>query len=177
MMRRLLLGTGLLALAAVGAACSSAADEVKEKAVEQLAVGSWRCRPDAPGARETPFRIRIRPGGFTVTLEDASAANRRLTGTWAVEDGDLAIEFTGAAAGGPGLGIADFDRLSVDSTGFALTEPGVFAPDLIEEDMTVEEMSDLAKNPPPLEVDIELDGTRSITFDTAHGDPWRCDRT
>src|SRR5689334_4167058 len=123
--RLLLLGLFVTPLAAV--ACSSGADAVKESAIEKVAVGTWRCDVDVEGTNDTPFTATIREGGFSLDLDDPAAANTKLAGTWSVEDGDLAIEFTGAAAEAPGMAIDDFDQLDLDSTGFTLSQSGVVA--------------------------------------------------
>ena len=171
---RLIAGAALVLAAATFAACSS--DAAKEAAIEQLAVGTWACAPDRAGDPGSPFHIQIRKGGFTVTLDDTTETNHKLTGTWSVEGGDLEIGFTGKAAGAPDMGIAAFDELTPESTGFRLTEPGIFAPSQVTEGMTVEELEAALEEPPVLDVDTEMRGTRSITLDAADSDPWTCDR-
>jgi hypothetical protein len=164
----------VLVAAAAAAACSS--DDAKEAAIEQLAVGTWACAPDLDGDPGSPFRIEVREGGFTVTLDDTTKANRKLTGTWSVEGGDLAIEFTGKAVGAPPIGVDDFDELTPESTGFRLTEPGIYAPAQVTEDMTEEEFAAALEEPAVLDVDVDVRGTSAITLDTADGDPWTCER-
>ncbi len=169
--------TALLAAIAITlgvAACGS--DAAKEAAISQLAVGTWACEPAAPGASETPFAITIEKGAFSVEPGGPDAPPETLTGTWEIDDGDLSIRFDLRGDDATAMRIDRFDELTLDSTGFTMQKPGLYAPDLIEEDMTVEEMSEIAKNPPALDVDVEIRGARSITVDTSDGDPWTCDR-
>jgi hypothetical protein len=163
----------LLPLAAL-AACGSG--EAREAAIERLAVGTWACTPDRAGDPGSPFRIEIRRGGFTVTLDDTTEANRKLTGTWSVEGGDLEIGFTGKAVGAPPMGIAAFDELTPESTAFRLTEPGIYAPSRVTEDMTEAEYAAALEEPAALDVDVDIRGTSAITLDTDDGDPWTCER-
>lgn len=156
------------------AACGS--DAAKEATLEKLAVGTWACTPDEAGDPGSPFHIDIREGGFTVTLDDTTEANRKLTGVWSVEAGDLAIEFTGQGAGAPAMGLDDFDELTPESTSFRLTEPGIYAPSQVTEDMTDEEWEAALAEPPVLDVDMAIDirGSASVALDTAEGNPWTC---
>lgn len=169
---RTIAASAVLLGAVAFAACTS--DAAKEAAIAELAVGTWRCEPAADGASEDPFELTIEDGTFSAQLSGGPATGA--TGTWAVEDGDLTIELDGQSSDLTQMAVDRFDDLTTSSTEFTLSKPGLFAPDLIEEDMSVEEMSELAQNPPPLDVDVTIRGTRAVTFDTADGDPWTCER-
>lgn len=172
---RCLLGA-VAGLAAAGALAACGSDAAEEATIERLAIGTWACTPDRAGDPGSPFQIDIRRGGFTVALDDATEANRTLTGTWSVEGGDLDIGFTGKAVGAPPMGVDGFDDLTAESTGFRLTEPGIFAPERGTEDMTDEEWEAALAEPPVLDVDLDIRGTSTVGLDTADGDPWTCER-
>ena len=167
---RCVLAAGVLALvpAAALAACSS--DSVKEAALEKLAIGTWACSTDAPGSSSEPFEVQVRKGGFTVTI-DGVKDDTKLTGTWAIEDGQLDLDFTGAAAGAPDMHVPGFSDLTVDSTELTLDDGG----------MTGVPM-EVSENDPdavgaPLDVALDIQGTSSFTWTLPYdGDPWTCER-
>lgn len=156
--------TLVLGLAGV-AACS---DEAKDVVMSELAIGSWVCAPAAPGATNQPFTIHIEDDGtFRVPAEPGSVPDDvlpnddEITGTWAIEDGDLAWGVDGQG----GAVVEGFDALTLESTGFTLLQPGAF------------EAND-GPNDPVGEQDVLVDthGTGSVTLRVPDGDPWTCDR-
>jgi hypothetical protein len=161
---------GLLVVVGCAAGTSCGADEVRERVIRELAVGSWACAPDAPGSEEVPFTVDVGDDGtFTVTvdpdhLEDATELPDELSGTWAIEDGDLAWSFD--LGRGPARSVVpDFDALTLESTEFTLRYPGIFE-------------SNDGPDDPPIEQDFLVDahGTDSVTLRVPGGQPWTCDR-
>lgn len=158
------LALGLVAVAACGA------DEAKETAIGKLAIGSWACAPDADGAAEMPFTVQIKGGGtFDVSVApdaapEGGAPPGEISGTWAIEDGDLRWGFDDVQAEEESL-VEGFDALTLESTRFTLMWAGIF------------EANDGADDPAEeQEVLVETHGTDSITLRVPDGDPWTCDR-
>lgn len=160
----LILVLGLTAVIACGAG------EVQDGAISELAVGSWACSPDADGAGELPFTVQIAGDGtFGVSVEpdsateDVSPPSDEISGTWTIEDGDLVWGFDVQAA--EKTLVEGFNALTLESTGFTLTNPGIF------------EANDGADDPAE-EQDVLVDahGTDSVTLSVPGGEPWTCDR-
>lgn len=157
-----------MATATALAACSS--DGVKETALEKLAIGTWSCSTDAPGSSSVPFEVQVREGGFSVKTD--ANRDRKITGTWSVEDGDLTIDFTGAAAGALDFEVLGFDELTLKSRKLTLDDGG-----LTGRPMEMTE-ADPEAGLEPLDVAVETHGTSSFTWTLPYGgDPWTCDRT
>lgn len=150
-----------------GALLACGAEEVREAAITELAIGSWACAPDAPGADELPFTVQIRGGGtFDVTAEPAlgSDSGQEISGSWEVVDGDLRWGFDGVQARERSV-VEDVDALTPESTGFTLLWAGIF------------EANDGADDPADeQEVLVDARGTDSVTLRVPGGDPWTCDR-
>lgn len=156
---------GLTATIACGA------DEVRDGAISELAIGSWACSPDADGAGELPFTVQIAGDGtFRVSVapdsatEDVSAPSDEISGTWAIEDGDLMWGFVDVQTAQQ-IMVEGFDALTLESTEFTVTNPGIF------------EANDGADDPAE-EQDVLVDAhsTDSVTLSVPGGEPWTCDR-
>lgn len=157
---------GLLVGAAVWVGCS--AEEARDAVVRELALGSWACAADEdPDAQ--PLTVRIEDDGtFGVAFEAAPAdevplPRGELTGTWAIEDGDLRWGFDGPRPLGP-FTVPGFDALHLESTRFVLENPGFFGDEDVD-DVTDEQV-----------VDVEAHSKDSVSFSVPGGDPWTCDR-
>lgn len=147
------------------------ADEVQDAAISELAIGSWACAPDADGAGELPFTVQIEGDGtFGVSMapnsrpEDVSPPEDELSGTWAIEDGDLELGFDEAQHLKRTV-VEGFDALSLESTEFTLTNPGIFEANDGTDDPAEEQ-----------DVLVDVDGTDSVTLSVPGGGPWTCDR-
>ena len=161
----LIIGVCLTAVIACGA------EEAKDAVISELAAGSWACSPDADGASEQPFTVQIEDNGtFGVSIEpdpaaeDASPPSDEITGTWAIEDGDLEWSFDARQDLGK-TRIDGFDSLTLDSSELTLTNPGIF------------EANDGADDPADKQdVIIDANGTNSVTLSVPGGEPWTCNR-
>jgi hypothetical protein len=146
------------------------ADEVEDAAITELAVGSWACAPDADGAGEQPFSVRIDGDGTFVASgepsshpDDGPYPTYEMSGSWTIQNGDLEWGFDDVQNVEPRL--EGFDALTRESTGFTLTNPGPF------------EVAD-GTGAPGEEQDFLVDahGTDSVTLSVPGGEPWTCDR-
>lgn len=158
----------VLGLAAV-VACS--ADEAKEAAIRELAIGSWACAPDEEGASSVPFAVEIDDDGtFVVSPEDDPAVDDGLppgyefSGTWAIEDGDLEWALVDVARMDE-VRIEGFEDLTLESTRFTLDDAGMFEANDGPDDPVGEQ-----------DVIVDTHGTDSVTLRYPDGDPWTCDR-
>jgi hypothetical protein len=157
----------VLVLTAV-AACG--ADEAKAATIRTLAVGSWACAPDADGTAYLSFTVQVEGDGtFGVSVDPGAAGAggappEEISGTWAIEDGDLQWAFDDVQ-GREKSRVEGFDALTPESTRFTLLWAGIF------------EANDGADDPPDeQEVLVEARGTDSVTFRVPGGEPWTCDR-
>jgi hypothetical protein len=142
-----------------GAACG--ADEAREAVIGELAVGSWACVPDAPGAADPPMTVQIDDDGtFGVSID--GVAGGELSGSWTITDGDLAWSFDGPLAAEPFV-VRGVDDLTLDSIGFTIENAGPFEANA--DDPTGEQ-----------EVDVEVHDKDSVTFSILDGTPWTCNR-
>lgn len=161
----LILVLGLAVVSACGA------DQVQDAAISELAIGSWGCAPDAEGAGELPFTVQIEGDGtFGVSVapnsrpEDVSPPRDEISGTWAIEDGDLEWGFDDIQQLEMTL-VEGFDTLSLESTEFTLTNPGIFEANDGTDDPAEEQ-----------DVLVDVHGTDSVTLSVPGGGPWTCDR-
>lgn len=168
---RLTLASCLLAVAglAMMAACSS--DALKDAAIREIAVDSWDCVPAAPGAGELPFTVEIEDDGtFAVsfdavsTSEDVVRPAGTISGTWAIEDGDLEWGFDDFRPSEKAL-VEGFDSLTLASTGFTLKHSRIFEPNDGTDDPAEEQ-----------DIVVDAHGTDSVTLSVPGGDPWTCNR-
>ena len=166
---RRVLVPGLMLVLGLAAVASCSADEARESVIAELAVGSWACAPDAEGSAELPFTVRIAGDGtFAVAVEPAALDEDRglpdeLTGTWAIEDGDLRWGFD--RYGGDQAVVEGFDALTLESSEFTLQFPGIFEANDGTDD-PAEEQDFL----------VDANGTDSVTLRVRTGAPWTCDR-
>ena len=158
----------VLAGLAVVAGCSS--DAVKEAAIRELAVDSWDCVPQAPGAGELPFTVKIEDDGTfavsfdAVSTEDAVRPAGTISGTWAIEDGDLEWGFDDFQASEKAL-VEGFDSLTLESAGFTLKRSWILEPGDGPDDPADEQ-----------DIVVDAHGTDSVTLSFPGGDPWTCGR-
>jgi hypothetical protein len=143
------------------------ADEVREAAITELAIGSWACAPDAAEASELPFTVQIQGGGtFAVTAETeaGSSSGYEISGTWEVVDSDLRWGFDDVQAREKSV-VEGFEALTPESTRFTILWPGIF------------EANDGTDDPADKqEVLVDANGTDSVTLSVPGGEPWTCDR-
>lgn len=147
------------------------AEAAKDAVMSELAIGSWACSPDAVGAGEQPFTVEIADNGtFRASIEpdpaaeDASPPSDEISGTWAIEDGDLEWGYD-VRQDLDKTRIDGFDSLTLDSSELTLTNPGIFeANDGIDDPVDEQD------------VVIDADGTDSVTLNVPGGEPWTCNR-
>lgn len=96
--------------------------------------------------------------------EDASSTSDGITGTWAIEDGDLEWGFDARADLGKSR-IDGSDTLTPDSSELTLTNPGFFE---------VNDGDDHTAG--KQDVIIDANGTDSVTLNVPGGEPWTCNR-
>ena len=159
--------SSLVLLLGTATVIACGADEVRDTAITELAVGSWACAPDADGADELPFTVQIQGGGtfgVTAEAEPGSSSGYEISGTWEVVDGDLRWGFDDVQAREKSV-VEGFDALTLESTGFTLQWPGIFEANDGTDDPADEQ-----------EVLVDAHGTDSVTLSVPGGDPWTCDR-
>lgn len=161
----------LVVLAGLVVVTACSADEVKDAAIRELAVDSWECTPQAPGAGELPFTVNIEDEGtFAVSFDAVSTSGDvvrpagSISGTWAIEDGDLEWGFDEFQQTEKAL-VEGFDSLTLESTGFTLKHSSFFEPNDGTDDPAEEQ-----------DVLVDVHGTDSLTLSVPGGDPWTCDR-
>jgi hypothetical protein len=161
----------VLAAAGLGVPLACGADSVRDATVRELAVGTWRCTIESGEVVYAPLVVEIARGGtFAASFEVAtspSPVSSKLTGTWALEDGDLDWGFDEPATS-ERFRVPRFDDLTVDSTEFTLDSDGLFDPN---PPMDTESALEL-----PEVIEVEADGTDSVTFRQRGGDLWTCER-
>ena len=96
--------------------------------------------------------------------EDPEARRGTITGTWAIEDGDLSWAFDGVE-GEERSTVEAFDALTLDSERFTIDHAGAFEANDGPDDPADEQ-----------EVLIDASSTDSVTLRVPEGDPWTCDR-
>lgn len=173
--RRRIWRIGLLAVVGAGVPVACGADVVRDAAVRELAVGSWRCTVESDDAVYAPMVVEIDDGGtfevaFQVPADDPAAdrsAASELRGTWVVDGGDLDWGFDEPARA-ERFRVPQFDDLTVDSTEFTLDSNGLFASN---PRLDTESALDL-----PEVIEVEARGTDAVTFRQRGGDPWTCER-
>jgi hypothetical protein len=153
---------------AVVAACGN--DAAKDAAIRELAIGSWACAPDAEGAAEQPFTIQIdNNGAFSASVErnpaiEDAALPDEITGTWAIENGDLEWGFDDVQGTERPL-VEGFDSLTLESTEFTLKYPGGLEANDGTDDPAEEQ-----------DVLVDAHGPDSVTLSVPGGEPWTCNR-
>ena len=154
---------------ALATACG--ADEVQDAAIRQLAIGSWACAPDADGAGEQPFTVRVDGDGTFVASgepsshpDDGPYPKYEISGSWSIEDGDLEWGFDDVQQMERPR-VEGFDALTLESTEFTLTNPGPF------------EAADGTGEPGEGQAFlVDVHGSDSVTLSVPGGEPWTCDR-
>ena len=112
-----------------------------------------------PHRRRRHLRRAVEPAA----LDEDRGLPDELTGTWAIEDGDLRWGFD--RYGGDQAVVEGFDALTLESSEFTLQFPGIFEANDGTDD-PAEEQDFL----------VDANGTDSVTLRVRTGAPWTCDR-
>lgn len=157
------IGRGAAALVALVGLGACSTEGAKELVLQELAMGTWSCAPDASTSSGVPFTVTIEDETFVMAFdfgttppEDDPGFNQ-LHGSWSLEDGDLSWSYD-AMPGGQQARVEGFDELTLDSRTFTVTDPG------------------RGSGPEDHEILTEAHGTDDVTFRISDGDPWTCKR-